>query len=389
MMLNRISPDRSRYAQILDCFHQMEETIRFELIDGNQFYFVFPDRIINDSGTSRVFGCDPMDSNEIKACALARLMFLRSDHRFVDRRNLRPLLVDFQALPRQSALAFGCASSLESGFGDRPPGLAEPEAPQEIGVLFDLLGASQGALGVISNLIQDPMNLKDLEQAAGDEARQTRLRQLSGDFLRHLSAFSDTIAQSDRMPTELWRSAVRERLIDVIQSLTKTYELTGQEHQDKLSELEQFRSSIDEYLSLIDPVTDVEEIMKLGVCVNALVLDSRQSSLRRKIERTDDQIDHAFLAAEQEVLALIPRGAITPEVPRVLTRSVRGGELTLQLSFVHLMIAARLGGLSVRIDFSGARHLAPEYAGANLGHYPRLHLCSQTRFDAFAALPRP
>ncbi len=359
---------------------QARDGLTLSIRRGNEFWFVLPDNILpagpNSDNWLPYLSLDP---NGRRAYLLARMAFSGTDGTIVDSTSGKVILVDFQpcVLVGRNKEGRGTIRRFDDvkPLKPPPPPPPEPEGPTipDVGALLTGLEETRQTLATVDSLLDDPNSLLTEDEEKRREIQgaiaATKDRALIG-----LERLGEALSLGPSQPTEEWRENVHKALTETIEAMVSFEDLADDLRDEKRQELEVLHRSIVTYFARIDPKLNAEACQQFSRGVNQIILEERKSSLNEKCERLEVSIEKNYEYIISTLQGFISKGASLAMIPFPFIESISGTQIKLVFNMVHLAMAVRFGGLSIRLDTSKSPRLHDELRGWDESHPPRVYI---------------
>ncbi len=378
----------------------MTERLELSIRDGNQFWFVLPDRILPNNPEADVsvpylrFTAEGRRSN-----MLTRMVFMHDNGVIKDEAAGKRLLVEFrpcllvgrnkegraivQKVDDLDGLPKGDAAKAEPAKPEPPKPPPEPEGAKipDIGELLAGLQQTRKSLETIDSLLEAPDALLEEDEGKRKEL-QTTIAATKDKALIGLGQLGDVLTRGGEQSLEEWRAGVSKALEATIEAMVSFDDMAEHLREGKRREMEALRQSIEAYFATIDPKADFEACRKFSTGVNQLILEDRKETLELKQGKLEKHIERGYdyiIASMQQMLG---KGSSMPLIPNPAAEPAEGYMAKFVFNMVHIVMAVRFGGLSIVLDCERYPRLYGELKGWNEARLPRVHIVDRRRFEA-------
>jgi hypothetical protein len=351
----------------------------------NEFWFVLPDGILPVvPGTDNWLPYLSLDPNGRRSYLLARMAFTRNNGAIADSVTGKGILMEFQPciLVGRNKDGRGTVRRFDDGGLKplKPPSPPpEPEGPvvPDVGALLSGLEETRQTLSAVDTLLDDPDSLltedEDKRRALQGTIAATKDRALIG-----LGRLGEALSQGTSQPTEEWRENVHQALTETIEAMVSFEELADDLRDEKRQELEVLHRSIVAYFARIDPKLNAEACQQFSRGVNQIILEDRKSTLTEKRDRIEKNIEKDYECIISTLQGFSGKGSSLPFIPFPFAEPAGGTQIKLVFNMIHLAMAVRYGGLSIRLDTSRFPRLHDELRGWDMTHPPRVYITDRS-----------
>jgi hypothetical protein len=369
---------------------QIQDNITLTILDGNQFWFVLPDGILPNNPEADVSVPYLRFTVEgRRAAMLTRMMFSRDGGVMTDGTAGKKLLVSFQPciLVSRNKEGQSIVRQLEEVDGvpvirDDPAPPPEPEGTRipDIGELLDGLQQTRKSLDTIDTLLTQPDALLTDDEAQRQELQQS-IAATKDKALIGLGQLGEVLARGGEQSLEEWRAGVSAALHATLEAMVAFEDMSDHVRDEKRREMEALRQSIESYFATIDPKIDIEACRKFSTGVNELILEERKDTLTTKKVRLEKHIEHSYDHIISSLQQTLGKGGSLPLIPHPIAEPAPGYTAKFVFNMIHVVMAVRFGGLSIRLDTERHPRLHSDLRGWNAAHPPRIHVVDRRRFD--------
>jgi hypothetical protein len=369
---------------------QITDAISLTVRDVNQFWFILPDGILpNNPEADVTVPYLRFTAEGRRACMLSRMVFTRNNGVVPDSTTGRKVMLEFRPCLLLSRGREGGASvqrldDFETPSAPPPP--PEPEGTKipDIGELLEGLHETRKSLDTIDTLLTTP----DALLAADDDQR----RQLQEDIsstkdkaLIGLSQLGDVLARGPEQSLTEWREGVSTALAATIEAMVAFEDLSEHIREEKRRQLETLRQSIESFFATIDPSVDFDACRKFSTGVNQIILSERKDTLQIKRTKLEKNIEKSYDFIISSLQQALSKGSSLPLIPHPATEPADGFETKIILNMIHIVMAVRYGGLSIKLDTERFPRFHTERRGWDTTHPPRIHVVDRRRYQALMA----
>ncbi|MEI6985196.1 MAG: hypothetical protein WCK65_03625 [Rhodospirillaceae bacterium] len=402
--MSRIKKDPLTFATSLDATladaAKITGTLELTIRDGNQFWFVIPDGILpNNPNADVTVPYLRFTVEGRRATMLTRMVFTREGGVIADAATGKKFLLEFRPCVMLTRTKDGgtIVNTVEESDGvpvfERSQDKTAPPAPEpkstepqgtqipDIGELLEGLRQTRMSLDTIDNLLTAPDNL-----LAEDEGKR---RELQGTIaatkdkaLIGLGQLGDVLARGTEQSLDEWREGVSNALNATIEAMVSFDDLAEHVRDGKRREMEALRQSIESFFATIDPKADADACRKFSTGVNQIILTERKDTLKVKAVKLEKNVERSYdhiIASLQQVLG---KGSSVPLIPHPFAEPAPGYETKFVLNMIHIVMAVRFGGFSIRLDCELHPRLQNELRGWNVANLPRIHFTDRKNFAA-------
>jgi hypothetical protein len=189
------------------------------------------------------------------------------------------------------------------------------------------------------------------------------------------------LARGGEQSLDEWRAGVSKALNATIEAMVAFEDLSDHVRDEKRREMEALRQSIESYFATIDPKIDLEACRKFSTSVNELILEERKDTLQTKRVRLEKNIERSYDHIISSLQQSLGKGGSLPLIPHPFAEPAPGFTAKFVLNMIHVVMAVRFGGLSIKLDTERYPRLHGELRGWNPAHPPRLHVVDRRRYD--------
>lgn len=375
----------SSFHSVLDSVCTEAERARNELTlsirRDNEFWFILPDGILPAAPSADSWlPYLSLDPNGRRAYLLARTAFSGNNGAIIDSVSGKSILVEFQpcVLVGRNKEGRGTVKRFDDMKPLKPPppvAAPEPEGPviPDVGALLTGLEETRQTLCTVDTLLDDPDSLltedEDKRRELQGVIAATKDRALIG-----LERLGQALSLGPSQPTEEWRENVHQALTETIEAMVSFEDLADDLRDEKRRELEVLHRSIVAYFARIDPKLNAEACQQFSRGVNQIILEDRKVSLTDKCERIEKTIEKDYEYIISTLQGFVGKGASLPMIPFPFVEPAAGYLVKLVFNMVHLAMAVRSGGLSIRLETSRFPRLHDDLRGWDVAHPPRVYI---------------
>jgi hypothetical protein len=352
----------------------------------NEFWFVLPDGILPAApGTDNWLPYLSLDPNGRRAYLLARMAFSRNSGAISDSLTGKGILMEFQPciLVGRTKEGRGTVKRFDDSglkpLRPPPPPPPEPEGPviPDVGELLSGLEQTRQTLQTVDTLLDDPDSLltedEDKRRELQGAIAATKDRALIG-----LERLGEALSLGPSQPTEEWRENVHQALTATIEAMVSFEELADDLRDEKRRELEILHQSIVAYFARIDPKLNAEACQQFSRGVNQIILEDRKVTLTEKRDRIEKNIEKDYEYIISTLQGFVSKGSNLPLIPFPFVEPVTGCQLKVVFNMIHLAMAVRFGGLSIKLETSKSPRLHDELRGWDMVHPPRVYITDRS-----------
>ena len=387
-----MSTEKSVFSKSLDevtsCANEVVGKVMFSVRDKNQLYIVLPTGILPD--TKKVDPSIPylrFTMEGQKSVMLTRMAFMGDENILSDflrkliryRIEFEPCMViiknsDGRAIVKQMGqVATAVGETVSSAPANADAGITD------IGILLEGIRQTRDSISAIENLLDAPDAL--LTNDEDDRlALRNRVVATKDQTLIELESLGEVISNFTGQPTDEWRQNVHTALAATVESIVSFSDLSPSLKAAKCKEMETLRQSIEGYLSHLDPVEDAEECNKFSSCFNKIILEDRKNTLDARLLKLEAKSEESNDAMISAIEGMVGNSSAMPMIPYPLASPANGCEAVLTLNMIHVVMAVRYGGLSIRLDLTNAPKLYRDLQGWDDRNPPQLHIVDRKRF---------
>ena len=360
----------------------------FTIRDKNQFYLVIPDGVLpNESSKDAAIPYLRFSPEGQKSVMLTRLAFmqdqnvltdiLKSQNKFLI--EFSPVMVFLKNLQGQKLL-----KNIE---GTAPADLKKPlqvgtgsgTKIEDIGDLLEGIRRTRNSIDAINCMSNGPNEMLTTNQEERREIK-ARMEATRDETLISLERLGDAIHYRQGQAIDNWRLEIHNRLSETINSILALNQLTGGPLDEKRGEMKSLQELIEGYISNLDPVEDEKECKIFSSCFSQMILDEKKEALGAQLAGLETKMETSYDALIGAIEAMIGNSSAMPKIPNPAATQASGCAATLNLNMMHIVLAVRFGGLSMKLDLEDAPHLFKALRGWDDVNPPRLHIIPRSRF---------
>ena len=387
-MSKKIGEITSKLDHIFSKADAIAGSAAFTIRDKNQFYFVLPDGVLpDDSGKDATIPYLRLSPEGQKSVMLTRLAFVRDQNILTDiSMDQNRFLIEFS--PIMIFLKNLQGQSLIKSLGGTSPadlqkivstGTSSGTAIEDIGYLLEGIRRTRKSIDAINCLPDGPSALLTTND---DERKALRCRMEAtrDETLISLERLGEAIHYKPEQTVDEWRQEIHNRLSTTIDSILALNQLSGASLDEKRNEMRTLQQSIEGYISHLDPVEDEKECKIFSSCFSQMILDEKKEALGAQLEGLETKMEVSYDALINAIQSMVGNSSAMPKIPYPVASPANGYLATLNLNMIHIVLAVRSGGLSMKLDLQEVPRLYRELNGWDDKNPPRLHIISRSRF---------
>jgi len=370
---------------------EIRDNLTFRFQDGNQLWFILPDGVL--PAHPEIDVSVPylrFTAQGRRDCMLTRLIFMRNQGAVEDLASGLSLRLEFRPCTLVGRTSEGRSYSRrgdplkpdqgpEGTTGAAPgPAAGGTEVP-DIGALLAGLEQTRASLGTIDTLLQTPDALLVEDDRQRHQLQQT-LSTTRDQVLIGLGQVGELLSRRTDQPLEEWRLDLSKAISDTIEAMVTFEDMSPLVREEKRRELEALKNSIQSYFGSIDPETDYAACRRFSSGVNKLLLEDRRQTLAHKQANLTRSLSRSYDGIISTLQHLMPKGVELPLIPFPHVEPVAGAQGLVVLNMIHLVLALRFGGLSIRLETENHPRLGSLLTVGDGTTPPRLHIIDRRRF---------
>ena len=360
----------------------------FTIRDRNQFYLVIPDGVLpNNSCNDATIPYLRFSPEGQKSVMLTRLAFvqdqniltdiLKSQNKFLI--EFSPVMIFLKNLQGQQLLKNLEGSSPAELQKSVPVGTSSGTKIEDIGELLESIRKTRNSIDAINCLPDGPSALITTNEEERKVLR-ARMEETRDETLISLERLGEAIHYKPEQLIEEWRLEIHNRLSATINSILELSQLTSASYEAKRTEMKTLQESIEGYISNLDPVDDEKECKIFSSCFSQMILDEKKEALGVQLAGLETKMEISYDSLIGAIEAMVGNSSAMPKIPNPAATPARGFGATLNLNMMHIVLAVRFGGLSMKLDLEDVPHLYKELRGWDDKNPPRLHIIPRSRF---------
>jgi hypothetical protein len=352
--------------------------------ERNQFWVVLPSGILPDLNAVNVSIPYLRFTTEGRAAILsARLAFATDGNVLTDFVTAQRFVIEFAPCVIVGRNAEGRATvhQLDPAGGPPPPEAVAEDAVAvaDIGEVLDGLRRTRSSLDTVNSLLENPAALLVTDEQERCDLHE-RIAATRDHTLVGLERLGAALSCDPGQAPDAWRRDVSEALEATLEAMVSFGELGDCVRDDKREEMARLRVAVEGYLNTLDPLVNADECRKFSSCVNLVLLEERKTGLTSENSRLEQRLEVSYESLIASLQTLVGRGSSLPMIPYPMVEPAPGCEARLSLNMIHIVMAVRFGGLSLRLNLERHPRLFQNLQGWDESHPPTLHIVDRDRF---------
>ncbi|MEI6560246.1 MAG: hypothetical protein WCO00_17750 [Rhodospirillaceae bacterium] len=357
-------------ALLFSAVEALGHGIRLRVTDDNQLWFIVPGGVLPETAgaDSRASGLS-LTPAERRAILMLRLMFMRDRGLFLSdtgqrfQLRFRPAVV----IRRDSA---GRTRAKRIDLCDDEEDRKRIDDP---GAVLSGLVDVRRSLETVEALLNQPEALTDADPAKRMAARDA-ITSTGDPGLMSLGQVADAITRGATLPTDEAVAGISAALARTIEAMCRLDDLPPALREVKRQELTVFRRLIEEYLTTVHPREDNYEYRQFTICINSIFLGEQKGLLKSRLVRLEQSLASDFEGIIATMEGCLRGSSSLPLIPHPIIEEKGEAAPCVSLNMIHLMMAVRHHGLSIRLDTRAHTPLDKSLRGWSVGNPPRVHI---------------